>query len=123
MLTNAFILRIDRAGTATAVGTRPLTQGAVIAVRCFVGSISGRQRYTLGATLQDADRMAIVRLMDLAAAGQAKPQLGDRLTVLLDGDGVVSDQSDVITVGEQILPGGGGNSHYEIFMRRLPLAV
>jgi hypothetical protein len=123
MLTNAFITRIDRAGTATAVGKRSLTQGSTIGVRCFVGQISSRQHYTLGATLQDADRLAMVRLIDLANAGESKPQPGDRLTILLDGDGVMSDQSDVITVGEQVLPGGGGNSHYEIFMRRLPLAV
>lgn len=122
MLTNAFITRIDLAGTATAVGKRPLTQGAAIAVRCFVGQISSRQRYTLGATIEDADRLAMVRAIDLASAAQAQPQPGDRLTVLLDGDGAMSDQSDVITVAEQLLPGGGGNSHYEIFMRRLPLA-
>ena len=58
----------------------------------------------------------------LSMAGEAMPANGDRLLMLLDGPSESQLLYEVITGTPHVLPGGGGNSHAEMFLRRLPLA-
>jgi len=117
MLTNTAITRIDRRSGHDATGRPLLTPGSAISpgARCFVDGLTSRQRYTLGAIIEDADLICYVQRA--ALLGEAAPDDGDRLVLLPDGQSE-SYEADVVTVIDRRLPGGGGNTHIEIFLRR-----
>ena len=118
MLTNAAITRIDRRDGHDATGRPLIVQGDALAsggARCFVDGLTSRQRYALGAMIEDADLTCYVKRS--ALLGEAAPDDGDRLTLLADG-APGSYEADVITVIDRRLPRGGGNTHLEIYLRR-----
>jgi len=118
MLTNANILRIDTRSGATAAGEPLRVTGDPIDVRCFVDAVSNRQRYTLGAAIDDADRTVFLRRAALAAP----PAIGDVLIVRLDGD--AEDAAlRVVRVGDARVGGAGGISHLELFVAADPPEV
>lgn len=125
MLTNASILRIDRKGGLTATGQPKVATGNAIAAgvaRCFMDGVTTRQRYAMGAIIEDADTTCLVLLRSIAVVAETRPDVGDRMMIVLDGTGQVAKLHEVIIANDRVLPGGGGNSHIEIFLRRLPLA-
>ncbi len=119
MLTNAAILRIDRQANPDATGRPRFTSGDAVSIRCALDQISGRQRYTLGAVLEDATEVLYVQSIDLSNAGEASPRGGDQLIVLADGRSE-SYTVTIITTGDHIGPDGMGLSHLELFVRREP---
>lgn len=112
MLTNATITRIDTQGATSADGRHLLVEGGSIAVRCLIDAVSSRHRYTLGATIEDADRVAYI---PRTAGLTVNP--GYRLLIQADNQAEAS-ASIVVTLGDRLGPGGGGLSHLEVFMRR-----
>lgn len=128
MLSNAALLRIDRLTGTSATGDPILTAGNDLAskrVRCFFDGVTSSQRYTFGATIKDADLACHIDRATLSRAGEASPPPaeGDRLLILFDGDAAADQFSaEVIKRSDRITRGAGGASHYELFLRRLPLA-
>ncbi|MCC6681503.1 MAG: hypothetical protein IT445_11435 [Phycisphaeraceae bacterium] len=117
MLTNATILRIDRANGADAAGRTRWTAGSAIEVRCALDQISSQQRYTLGAVLQDADQVVFVERNRLTAANESAPTNGSRLTVLPDGSSTMQTLS-IVTTNYALAPHSGALSHHELYVRR-----
>lgn len=116
MLTNATITRIDRAGTADATGRPRMTAGSAVSIHCALDAISSRQRFTLGAVIEDADQVVFVQRQALIGAA---PVNGDQLIILPDGS-TTSHTVRVITAGDRIAPSGGAMSHLELYVGRLP---
>lgn len=124
MLTNASITRIDRKTDSLPTGAVQITAGDAIdagGLRCFVDKISTRQRYALAATIEDADQSCFVLRSAIAAAGESMPAAGDHLMILLDGSASEAYLAQIVTTADRQLPGGGGNSHLELYLRRLPV--
>jgi len=119
MLTNATITRIDRLGAPDAAGRPRMTAGGAVPVRCALDQISGRQRYTLGAVLEDATRVVYVERTALTAASEALPGCGDQLVIQSDAEAQAQTVT-VITTGDRLGPEGLGLSHIELFVRREP---
>jgi hypothetical protein len=118
MLTNATITRIDRQGIPDAAGRPRFTAGDAIAVRCAVDAIMGRQRYTLGAVLEDATQVVYVERGRIDEAGEALPGNGDQLIIQDDAPGSTPHTVTVIINGDRLAPGAGVLSHLELFVRR-----
>lgn len=120
MLTNASILKIDRQGEPNATGRPRRTTGSDVEIRCVTTMITGRQRYTLGAVLEDATQVVYVEHSALANAGEEPPANGDQLIVITDGTSTQYTVT-VITTGDHLGPEGMGLSHIELFVRREPV--
>jgi hypothetical protein len=123
MLTNATITRIDRAapgGAADAIGRPRIVAGNAVSIRCALDMIGSRQRYILGAVLEDATQVVYIERGALVAAGQASPlpAPGYRLVLLADGAAETHTVA-IVTTGDRVAPGAGGLSHLELFVRRV----
>lgn len=124
MLSNANILRIDAINGSTATGEPMIVAGGDLTskrIRAFLDSVSSSQRYSFGATIKDADLTCFVVRSELVRAGTlGAPSIGDRFVVQLDGERP-SDAFHAEVIKRSDRFAGGPITHYEIFMRRLPI--
>lgn len=116
MLTNATIDRIDRLSGADALGQAVVIEGAAISIRVLVDGVSNSARYTLGATIRDAEWTVFVSKQALEAAGETLPGVGDRLVVLMDG-AAAGKLGVALAVKDR---GLRQLSHYEVFLKPAP---
>lgn len=79
--------------------------------------ISGRQRYTLGAILEDATQVIYIEKSVLEAQDESMPANGDQLMILADGSNTAYTVT-IITTGDRIAPSGRPMSHLELFVKR-----
>lgn len=113
MLENATLSRIDRA-TADAAGDVTFTTGETLDARCFVGGIASKLKFTLGATIRDAQHLCHVDKAVLVALGENPPAVGDRLIVTLDGE--ASQTGEAVLIDDRVF---NNLSHWAVFLKKV----
>jgi hypothetical protein len=111
MLTNATITAVLTPGTPDPGGVIAYTSAAVSA-RAAVDEATQSQRWVLGATIKDADRVVYVLKDELTGVTL---DAGMRLTVLVDRG--TSATFEIVYVRERTL-GGGDVDHWEVFAKK-----
>lgn len=113
MITNATILRIDRASAGGPTGEIVYTRGDSIEVDCFSAPYD-EQKYRLGATIKDASDTIYASIDDLLEVEDALNE-GDRVLVRFD--------EETASVLMQVLAfrtnRHGSVSHFELFTKRV----
>ena len=115
MITNASIIRIDKAAGASPIGETVRTQGdtwEANAVRCLVDVPTNSQKWQLGAEIQDADKTLFVGAATLPAGTTI--DTGDIIVTQVDGE--AESTGEVILVKKHTLR---PISHYELFLKTL----
>ncbi|QOV90889.1 hypothetical protein [Humisphaera borealis] len=110
MITNATLTSHIARGASARDGTASWASPSTLTARCAVDAPRQAQRFTLGATIQDAS--GVIYVLKPAVAG-VTIKAGDRLAATVDGSAGKTYQV-VFVVDRQK---SGGLSHLEIFVK------
>lgn len=114
MLKNATVTGYKRRTGASPTGVPSFTPESPLAVRCFLDTVSSSQKFTIGATIKDADQVAY---LPYPAFGHVLA--GDRITVQPDGEGEDALELEIVATKRHQL--ADSLSHWETYLK--PAAV